>query len=365
MQADGTELRAGYTTGTTAAAAARAAVMLLFGDTDVDAVDVETPAGLSLSLPLALKEREPDRARAGVIKDAGDDPDVTHGALIVAEAVMLPGEQIFLDGGQGVGRVSKPGLALPVGAAAINPVPRQQITAAIKSVLPAGCGVAVTITVPDGAKLALRTLNPSLGIEGGISILGTTGIVEPMSSEAFKRSLVPQIDVAQAAGCRRLVLTPGKMGKNNAQARFGFDPDAVVITSNFIGYMLRACVAKKVPQVLLLGHVGKLLKVAAGIADTHSAVADARREILVAHGALYGLPHDTLLELMAHNTAEESAAWLIVKGYGAVLDAVAEAAARRAEIMSRGSLQVGCVLLNLAGDTLATDKLAARWLEER
>ncbi|MDW7684098.1 MAG: cobalt-precorrin-5B (C(1))-methyltransferase CbiD [Bacillota bacterium] len=357
-------MRSGYTTGTCAAAAARAAVMLLFGAVGLENVDVATPSGKVFSLPLAVSETEPGRARAAVRKDAGDDPDVTHGALIVAEAVPLSDGRVTLDGGRGVGRVTKPGLALPVGEAAINPVPRRQITDAIESVLPAGKGVSVTISVPEGETLAKRTLNPALGIVGGISILGTTGIVEPMSNDAFKRSLVPQIDVALAAGCSRLILTPGKMGKRNALKRFALSEDAVVITSNFIGYMLTACADKGVTDVLMLGHIGKLMKVAAGITNTHSAVADARREILVAHGALCGLPHQALLQLMAHNTAEESAAYLREEGYAAVLESVADAAARRAEMMTRGRLRAGCVLLNLAGDVLAEDQNATRWLEE-
>lgn len=362
-QADGTILRAGYTTGTCAAAAACAATRLLYENKEETTVDVDTPAGILLTLPLALQEQGDGWARAGVVKDAGDDPDVTHKVLVVAEARPLSAEKITIDGGEGVGRVTKRGLALPVGAAAINPGPMTQILQAVKQVLPPKKGVAITILVPQGAKLAKRTLNPELGIIGGISILGTTGIVEPMSSDAFKRSLAPQIDVALAAGHKRLVLTPGKMGKKNAQAQLGVEADAVVVTSNFIGYMLTSCAAKQVPEVLLFGHIGKLAKVAAGIAQTHSAVADARRETLVAHAALGRVPYHVLTDLMQHNTAEESAVYLVENGYNIVLQSVAEAAARRAESMVKGDLDVGCILLNLAGEIIAQDSLAAKWLE--
>ncbi|MCW3491475.1 cobalt-precorrin-5B (C(1))-methyltransferase CbiD [Dethiobacter alkaliphilus] len=362
-QADGKVLRAGYTTGTCAAAAAAAAVRLLYSDNDLTEVEVSTPAGITLVLPLAQAERQEGWACAAVKKDAGDDPDVTHNVLVVARAKALPVGDVEICGGEGVGRVTKPGLALQVGEAAINPGPRAQILAAVKSVLPPDKGVSITIEVPGGKELAQRTLNPQLGIVGGISILGTTGIVEPMSSDAFRRSLSPQIDVALAAGCRRLVLTPGKMGKKNALKSLPVAEDAVVVTSNFIGYMLRACAAKNVEEVLLYGHIGKLVKVAAGIAETHSAVADARRETLVAHAALLKLPHGVLTDLMQHNTAEESAAYLLEYRYVNVLQAVAEAAARRAEIMVKEKLRVGCIMLNLAGDELARDSLAARWLE--
>lgn len=365
QQPDGTVLRAGYTTGTCAAAAAKAAVRLLVQGTAAADVDVDTPCGLTLTLPLAVQEKTETGARAGVVKDAGDDPDITDGILIIAEARLTAGDEICLQGGEGVGRVTKAGLALPPGEWAINPVPRSQIVANVRAVLPPGSGAVITILVPGGEQLARRTLNPELGISGGLSILGTSGIVEPMSSEAFKRSLVPQIDVALAAGYRRLVLTPGKMGKRNALAALPVAADAVVVTSNFIGYMLRACAAKGVEEVLLFGHLGKLVKVAAGIADTHSSVADGRRETLVAHAALQGLPPEALVALMNHNTAEESAAYLQAHGWETVLAAVAEAAARRAEKLARGPLRAGCVMLNLAGEILSSDIRAKQWLEEK
>lgn len=364
-QPDGTVLRAGFTTGTCAAAAAKAATLLLFHGVASRTVEVETPLGLKLKLPVAQCEQGEAYARAAVRKDAGDDPDITDGLLIVADVRLSDSNDIRLEGGEGVGRVTKPGLALPPGEWAINPVPRMQIAGAVRSALPQGKGAVVSISVPGGQEAAKKTLNPDLGITGGISILGTTGIVEPMSSEAFKRSLVPQIDLALTAGCRRLVLTPGKMGKRNALRLLAVEPDAVVLASNFIGTMLRACAAKKVEEVVLFGHVGKLMKVAAGIADTHSAVADARREIFVAYGALAGLPQDALLQLTEHNTAEESAAYLIANDYGPVLDNIAAAAALRAEKMAGGSLRVGCVMLNLAGEPLAADRTGKLWLEEK
>jgi cobalt-precorrin-5B (C1)-methyltransferase len=364
-QPDGTILRAGVTTGTCAACAAKAAVTLLYNLQDIDAVELDTPAGFRVSLPLEICQRRAGWAKAGVRKFAGDDPDVTDKVLVIAEARKLPTGEIRLSGGEGVGRVTKPGLALPPGEWAINPEPRKQIRSAVQSVLPEGQGVEIIISIPGGAELARRTLNPELGIVGGISILGTTGIVEPMSSDAFKRSLIPQIDVALAMGQRTLILTPGKMGKRNALTRFAMTPEAVVVTSNFIGYMLKACAAKGVEGALLFGHVGKLCKVAAGITDTHSKVADARREVLVAHSALQGLPLVALTDLMHHNTAEESAAYLVENQWGNVLNAVAEAAARRAEVMADRKLWVGCIMLNLAGEMLACDRQAKQWLEER
>ncbi|MBS4007302.1 MAG: cobalamin biosynthesis protein CbiD [Clostridium sp.] len=364
-QPDGTILKAGFTSGTCAAAAAKAAVNLLFAGSETDKfVTVEIPAGLTLTLPLALLEKAGETARAGVVKDAGDDPDITNGIMMVAEARKLNSPGICLLGGEGVGRVTKPGLAVPPGQYAINPVPRSQILAHVQSVLPPNCGVAVTISVPGGEQLARRTLNPELGIIGGISILGTTGLVEPMSVDACKRSLVPQIDVALAAGERRLVLTPGKMGRRNALSCLPVKADAVLITSNFIGYMLHACAVKGVDAVLLFGHLGKIIKLAAGITDTHSSVADGRREVLAAHAALLGLPAEAITALMKHNTAEESSAYLLANGWRNVLAAVASEVSRRAERMAGGNLRVGCMLLNLAGELLAIDDYGKTWLEE-
>jgi cobalt-precorrin-5B (C1)-methyltransferase len=364
LQANGLVLRSGITTGTCAAAAARAAAALLFGGETRDAVEVETPSGIVLEMPLCSAEKSGGWARCAVRKTAGDDPDITDGVTVVAEALLCPVEGVFLEGGPGVGRATLPGLALLPGEAAINPVPRQQIIKSVQGVLPAGSGVRIIISVPGGEELARRTLNPALGITGGISILGTTGIVEPMSAEAFKQSLLPQIDVAQAAGQRRLVLTPGKMGKRNAMAALPVAAEAVVVISNFVGFMLQACAARGVPEAILFGHVGKLVKVAAGITNTHSGIADARRETLVAHAALCGLPAECLQELMAHETAEESAAYLAAKGYGRVLAAVAEEAARRAAAMAGGKVRIGCIMVNLKGEVVGSDPWAAGLLKE-
>ncbi|MGB9802405.1 cobalt-precorrin-5B (C(1))-methyltransferase CbiD, partial [Desulfofundulus sp.] len=246
-------LRNGITTGACAAAAARAATELLFHGRKPARVVLVNPAGQALTVPIHLVEEIRGGTRAVVIKDGGDDPDVTHGLPIVVEARPAPVGTI-LRGGDGIGRVTKPGLAVAVGEPAINPIPRQMIKEAVVSILPPEQGVELIISVPGGELVAKRTLNPRLGIVGGISILGTTGIVRPMSEEAFKDSLLPLLDIARAAGYDQVVLTPGRLGARIAVEKCGFPLDAVVEMSNFVGFMLESCAEKGFSSVLLWGH---------------------------------------------------------------------------------------------------------------
>lgn len=294
------------------------------------------------------------RAIAEIIKDAGDDPDVTHGISIVATVELLPQEQIIIQGGTGVGMVTKPGLAIPVGEAAINPVPRQMICRALQKILPGGSGAKVTISVPEGEKAALRTLNPRLGIIGGISILGTTGIVRPMSEEAFVESLIPQIDQALALGHHSLVLTPGGMGARKA-SEMGIPEDAVVQTSNFIGIMLDECADRSIQEIILLGHIGKLIKVAAGIFNTHSKIADGRRETLAAHAAILGAETAVIRQIMELNTLEASVELIRSNGLTAVYFSIAEWVSKRCRERLGQEIKVGTILYALNGEILGYD----------
>ncbi|MCW2278530.1 cobalt-precorrin-5B (C1)-methyltransferase [Heliophilum fasciatum] len=290
-----------------------------------------------------------------VDKDGGDDPDVTHGLAIQVTAVMAD-QEIHIAGGRGVGIVTREGLALPVGEAAINPVPRAMIRAAVAEVLPPNRGVHLTVEVPEGKEVSQRTLNPRLGIMGGISILGTTGIVEPMSEEAFKHSLEPQVDVALAAGYRTLILTPGRMGQRALKER-GIPEAAVVLMSNFVGHLLDTCRQKGVGAVLLWGHLGKLVKLCGGIFHTHSAVADGRREIIAVHAALQGLPLELVRSIMEANTAEETIALIQASPAGpGFFDYLAEIAAGKAAERLQGN--VGVVFTNLKGEPLGWSQQA-------
>lgn len=350
--------RKGYTTGSCAAAAVKAALLAWQGEQRAQ-VTVKSPQGIMITVPIAGAWSLENGGKACVIKDAGDDPDITHGTEVWA-AVEVTGTEIELRGGEGIGIVTQPGLSVPPGQPAINPGPREMIRQAAGECLPAGQGAVITISIPAGAALAKRTLNPMLGIEGGISVLGTTGIVEPMSEEAFKTSLVPQISVAQALGYRQIVFVPGKMGWNSAVQNCGLPGKAVIQTSNFIGYMLEAAVEKKVSSVLLFGHVGKLAKVAAGIFYTHSRIADARLETLAAYAAWLGASQETIKAMLALKTAEAALDLIAANGLEAIYPLLAAKASQRAEQHVYGDLTVGTVLTTLKGEILGMDNAAKR-----
>ncbi|MDF2570899.1 MAG: cbiD [Sporomusa sp.] len=350
-------MRKGITTGTCAAAAAKAAVMAWLGQ-HVTAVEVISPQGVILVAPVSESRAVEGGGVAWVIKDAGDDPDITNGVKIVAEVMITNEPGVSIKAGEGVGTVTKPGLAMPVGEPAVNPGPRTMITKAVEDSLPPGKGAIVTIAVPDGERLAARTLNPILGIVGGLSIIGTTGIVEPMSEEAFKNSLVPQISVVQALGYDKIVFAPGKIGQDIAINRYGLPAATVVQTSNFIGHMLENAVKYGMRRVLLFGHLGKIVKVSAGVFHTHNRMADARLETLAAYMAANGAPQVAIEEVLASTTTE--AAMPIIDRYNmtGVYRILAERASIRAMRYVFGDLTVGTVIVTLKGEILGLDQTA-------
>ena len=261
-------LREGYTTGSCAAAAAKAAVLLLAEGRVVESVEIPLPGGRRLRLPADHVRRTDDGAEAAVRKDAGDDPDVTNGAKIVVCVAWTEGDNVEFVAGDGVGMVTKPGLAIPPGGPAINPGPRRMIREALREVTPRG--VRVTISIEGGRALAAKTFNPRLGIAGGLSILGTTGIVRPFSCSAMRESLRCALAVAIAAGVQAPVFVPGHIGERAAREHFRVDPEQVVEVGNEWGFALDEVVRHPFAALLALGHPGKLAKLAAGGWDTHS-----------------------------------------------------------------------------------------------
>ncbi len=335
--------------------------MLAWRGEKPDCVEIAVPAGKNLAVPLTAVESFADGGRAIVIKDAGDDPDITDGVSIVVEVRVREGQpDIVFVAGEGIGRVTLPGLQIPVGEPAINPVPRQMIEAVIRPFLPESAGAAVTISIPDGERLAKRTLNPTLGIVGGLSVIGTTGIVEPMSEEAFKNSLKPQISVAKALGFSSIVMVPGKIGQDFAIERYGLPAASVLQTSNFIGFMLEAAVEYEIKEVLLFGHLGKLVKVAAGVFHTHNRMADARMETLAAYMAAEGAPQAAVQKVLDCMTTE--AAIPIIQEYGlnSVYSILAHRASLRAMRYVFDDLQVGTAIVTMKGEILGMDDVGRR-----
>ena len=324
----GVKLRLGYTTGSCAAAAAKAAAFVLLTGNEIREVRLVTPKGIALDLDVedlqilsggeaALAGRE--AVSCAVRKDSGDDPDVTDGALIYAKVALSQTPGIRIEGGKGVGRVTRPGLDQPVGAAAINSTPRRMIEEAVRDVLVkygsgeyrdgeycgekylggeyrdgeyrggkytvgnsilTAPGIEVTISVPRGEELAARTFNGKLGIEGGISILGTTGIVEPMSEQALLDTIKAEISVRRSEGCTILSAAPGNYGKQFFLEKYGFPLETAVTASNYIRDTIRMAQSAGFRRLLFVGHIGKLVKVAGDVPNTHSKYGDRRMEIL-------------------------------------------------------------------------------------
>ena len=372
IHADGKRMRCGYTTGTCAALAAAGAARLLLTGKAPESVSLLTPKGITVCVPLDECRADGQAALASVIKDAGDDIDVTSGMPVVARVEKIP-EGIVIDGGEGVGRVTKPGLDQPVGEAAINSVPRRMITQAVTEVCEqAGYdgGLLVTVSAPRGVELAKKTFNPQLGIVGGISILGTSGIVEPMSRQALIDTIAVEMRQAAAQGDGRLILTPGNYGEDYLAAQ-GWDKLGVPVVkcSNFIGQALDEAALQGFRDVLLVGHAGKLFKLAGGIMDTHSRSADCRTELLCAHAAVCGADTHTCRAVMQAATTDAAMDILDVAGLQqAVLDSVCLAVDKHLQHRVGDAYRIGAVIFsNVRGRLCSTpdgDALLREWGEK-
>ncbi len=366
-----TMLRCGYTTGTCAALAAAGAARLLLGGEIPPMSSLMTPKGLEVTVPLeeATLLNGGRAARCAVKKDGGDDHDITNGMLVCAtvEKSSRPGIQI--DGGEGVGRVTKPGLDQPVGAAAINHVPRRMIEEQVQLVCDEFCcedGLTVTISIPGGAGAAAKTFNPMLGITGGLSILGTSGIVEPMSEQAIVDTIAVQQRQAAASGAKGLILTPGNYGGDFLRdAGLDLAGVPVVKCSNFIGDALDIAAGQRFEQVLLVGHIGKLVKLAGGVMNTHSRYADCRTELFCAHAAICGADAALCRSLMESVTTDACIALLDSAGLREVVTAsLLDAIQRHLERRAAGSFEAGAVMFSNVYGLLGMTEKAKEILEQ-
>lgn len=349
------KLRCGYTTGSCAAAAAKAAALFLLSGTAPPTVRLVTPKGFPLELAVLELEMGAGFARCAIKKDSGDDPDITGGILVYA-AVSRVEQGVFITGGVGVGTVTRAGLECPVGSPAINRVPRRMIEEAVCEAC-AYCGysggISVEISIPAGVELAKKTYNPRLGIVGGISVLGTSGIVEPMSEQALVDSIKVEMDMLKAGGAKNIVITPGNYGEDYARETLGLALEEAVKCSNFVGETLDYAVRLGFEGALLVGHLGKLVKLAGGVFNTHSRYADCRMEILAAHGALAGAGVPLLGGVMNCVTTDEAAD--LLDGAG-LLEATLNGVMNRINFHLKarvcGGLAVGAVVFSNRRGTL-------------
>lgn len=305
------KLRTGYTTGSCAAGAAKAAVQMLLGEETVGQVKLCTPKGVTLYLDVERIVRNPGGVVCAIQKDSGDDPDVTDGVYVYAKVEKTEEKGVKIRGGEGIGIVTRKGLEQAVGEPAINRIPRQMIREAVEGVCSSygyEKGISVVISIPEGTELARRTFNPRLGIEGGISVLGTTGIVEPMSEQALVDTIYAEMSVIKSGGYEVCYAVPGNYGSDFLSDTWGYQGKAAVKCSNYIGETIDIAVRLGMKGLLFAGHIGKLIKVAAGIMNTHSQQADGRFEILAAHAALAGARTEVIREIMGSVTTAEALA---------------------------------------------------------
>ncbi len=347
-------LRTGYTTGSCAAAAAKAAATALRSQVAVADVEITLPGGGTASLAVHKCTFSSEQADCCVIKDAGDDPDVTHGAEICARVRWKDEAGIVIDRGEGVGVVTRPGLGLELGSPAINPVPRKMITYSVEEVISGGLdrGVEVVISVPKGAELAKKTLNERLGIVGGISILGTTGIVRPFSTSAYKACIVQALNVAVANGCQRVVLTTGGRTEKHAQRILDLPEEAFIQMGDFVGFSLRQCAVKGLRDVALVVMIGKLSKIAAGNFQTHVSHSRVDAGFLGRVGSECGLAPALVEEIAGSNTARHFSEMLPEAEAGRVFQRLCQLAASQCREHAGNRLDVECILVGFDGRVL-------------
>ncbi|MEE0901891.1 MAG: cobalt-precorrin-5B (C(1))-methyltransferase CbiD, partial [Methanobrevibacter sp.] len=345
----------GVTTGTVATACSLAALDAILDSADIACVKVETPKKTLDIIIDECKLLSSNKAQATAHKNPYNDPDVTVNLDIVSTVELFDKtseeSNVIITGGVGVGKITKPGLQIPVGDYAINPVPRRMIVKNLEDKIPEGKVAKVTISIPEGETIARKTMNPKLGIVGGISVLGTTGIARSMSSDAYKNSIVTQIDVALASNIKDLVFVPGNIGEKLALKKLDIAKEQIVQTGNFVGFMFEEAEKRGLTKFTYFGHMGKLIKVAGGIFDTKHAVADGRREIMVTHAALCGADRNALKRLYDSKTTDDMMDILDEINLSVeVSNSIASAIHERC--MQRFDLDLNVILVDMEGNYL-------------
>lgn len=340
------KLRCGFTTGTCAAAASAGAARMLLSGKVIENITVITPSGNSVTVGLTDIKKENDYVSCAVQKDSGDDPDVTD-KILVYSTVSYEKSGITVDGGEGVGRVTKKGLKQQIGEAAINPVPRKMIEEQLKTAASDYSydgGLKAVISVPMGIQIAKKTFNPRLGIEGGISILGTTGIVEPMSEQALIDTISIELDVRKAQNEEFIIVTPGNYGQDFLRDNLGIAVDKCVKCSNFIGDTIDMCIEKGFKSMLLVGHIGKLSKLGCTIYNTHSRYADGRMEAFALCAALCGAEREVLENILGCITTDAALEILKKEGiFDETIKMLEKRIDRSLKLRAKGSIEIGMI----------------------
>jgi len=349
------ELRTGYTTGACAAAATKAACTALLSQETVRTVEIKLPGGQTANFEVLECSIGVGFAQCSVVKDAGDDPDVTHGAEIRARVSRIERPGVHIEGGEGVGRVTRPGLGLEVGRAAINPVPMQMITQCVMDVfggVPAGEGLEVVISVPGGEKMARKTLNPRLGIIGGISILGTTGIVIPYSLEAYTACITQALQVARASGLKEVVLTSGRQSERHARASLPLPEVAYIQMGDQLAFTLEECARMGFEKVRLWAMMGKLSKIAAGHLRTHYTKSSIELNFLLDVAARTGAADEDLEDLRTAETAHEFLERARGRNLRRFFSEICRLAARSCSEHVNRAFVIECILVDYEGNIL-------------
>ncbi|AKP66208.1 cobalt-precorrin-5B (C(1))-methyltransferase CbiD [Companilactobacillus ginsenosidimutans] len=357
---NGKRLRKGFTTGTTATAASVAALKILLTQSPLEEITVNAANGQEAEFQLESVEFDENKAKVGIKKDGGDDQDATHGMIVYSTVNLRDDNQVTLDGGVGIGRVTQKGLANPPGMAAINPVPRKMIKQSVRDILGENRGADVVISAPEGVDIAKLTYNPKLGIVGGVSILGTSGIVTPMSEESWKHSISIEMNIHRERGDDEIILTPGNYGEDFTKNVLGLPLDKQVQMSNFVGYVLHEVQRLGFKRVLMVGDLGKFIKVAGGIFSTHSKDADARAEIMVANLALLGAPQQLINDVYNSLTTISMVDYIDKAGYQKVYQQIVDRIKYRSEKLlahRQPQVEIDAVIFSGQKFLAATDSL--------
>ena len=351
------KLRTGYTTGTSATAAAKASLLSIINQTKIESVDVKLPKGSFIKIPIHLCQFDQNRARCSVIKDGGDDPDVTHGAEIVVELSFTDKiNEIEIDGGEGVGIVTKPGLGLELNKAAINPVPKKMINENLREIIDKHLlkkGIKVIISVPKGKELGPKTDNPRIGILNGISILGTSGIVIPFSTASYAASIRQNLDVAIAMGNYTVVLTTGGRSEDFAKKIVDLPEHCFVQMGDFSGYTIQQCARKEIKKAYVVGFIGKLAKMATGVKQTHVKGSKVDMNFLAELSRKCNANEKTIESIKKANTARHVSEIIIENNVGGFFEEICNETYKHMRKHSEEKVPLDVILFDFDGNILA------------